>query len=160
MPAAFVIPAVIAAGAQITSTVLANRAQGKATDKAVRASGVANAEALAFEREQEEARRREFDEAQAENKRQYDLALQRERQTWLEDVAERRRGETRTVEMWNADQVRKQPYRDVSWSAVQSLAKQSGLTVVRTAPPQLTAPPPAPSLADLPGYEFSPSRTL
>ena len=148
MPAV-VVASIISAAASATSSALASRSASGAAKRATAASVASNQAALDFEREQEATRQQEWEQTQAENRRQYDLALERERQDWLTDVETKRRAETRDVETYNAESARRQPYRDTSWAAVQKLAGRAGLSVVRTAAPQLALPPPAPTMADL-----------
>lgn len=158
MPA-IVVASLIGAAATTSTALIATHAQGKAADKAAAVGTAANDAALAFQREQEATRKSEFDSAEAENKRQYDLAASRDRTQQLIDLNMQNRSEQATqraegrqVDEYNNEQTRRQPYRDTSMAAVQKLAARAGLVVTPSRAPQLSAPPPvAPPLtmADL-----------
>ncbi len=157
MPAP-VIAAIIGGVATTGATAIAAHAQSKAADRAADASTSANQEALQFQREQEARRQEEYDRAERENRRQYDEALARDREQWTADNAYRLRGlglnerrqafdeeralraEQRDVDMYNAEQRRRSPYRSASVSAVNKLAAQAGLTLSPVEIPQLERP--------------------
>lgn len=126
-----------------------------ASKKATKASSAANAAALALEQQNEAQRKREWEMTEAENRRQWDIAQALDERAYYLNRSDAQRAEQRGVSQWNAEQTRRQPYRDVSLAAVQSLAKQAGLTAIPTSAFQLPDVPPAEgplTLAELAKY--------
>lgn len=152
IPAATLIPALITGGTAVASTIVGAKVQSGASKRAASTSDKANSEALALEKENEARRREEFDKTQEENKRQFDLALERERESSWNELSDRRRGEARDVDVYNATERRRAPVRAISLGAMQAMARDAGITLTPVETHQLSAPPPVPDMASLAGY--------
>ena len=151
MPAAFAAPAIgstllgIGGAAGAAASIYgANKSAGSSRN-AARMEQEAIDKQLAYEREVEQRRREEFDRTEAENKRRWDVEAGRDEYRWGVDQAANSRGEARHVDRFNMEQRRAQPLRDVGLASVEELARNAGLTVRATDPPQLGAPPPPPA---------------
>ena len=129
------------AGATAGAGIYGANKQSSSADKAAKAAQASNAEALALERENEQRRRFEWDQTQAENERRWNIEADREERRWGLDQNRQNCLDRTNVAQWNAEQRRLQPYRDTSIAAIRDLAARAGLTVQVTPAPQLSGPP-------------------
>lgn len=162
------ITSAVSAGAGAGASIYGANKASSSNKAAMTAQERALAEQLAYEREIEATRRAEFDRTEAINQSRWQTEADRDERRWALDTDTNntryltaqetaRRLEGRDVDVYNIDSRRKQPYRDTSLSALQSLAQAAGLTVRPTNAPQLAAPPPvsttAPSMSELARFE-------
>ena len=142
----------IGAATGAATSIYGAKKQSDANKTAAASSDAATREMLNFEREKETRRREEFDRIEAENARRWGIEADRDERRYAYDTATDRWKNQQDVDVYNAEQKRRQPYRDVSLAAVNDLAQRAGLTVRPTSAPQLTGPPPSPApqtMADL-----------
>jgi len=111
--------------------------QSDAAKRAAQAQTQSNAEALAWEREQDALDRQQYAETEAQNRRRWDIEADREEGRYALTRGDQQRAEARDIDTYNAEQARRQPYRDISLSAAKSLAEKLGLQINVTAAPQL-----------------------
>lgn len=155
--------ALLGMGATAGTAVASSVVQKKSADKAADIAGKSNEEALAFERENEARRREEFDRVEDENKRRWAIEADREERWRSDDQATAWRDEVRDVQTYNAEQARRQPYRDMSLASLQDLGRRAGLSVTPTTATQLAAPsaPPAgPSMSELARYDAEKAKRV
>ena len=147
MPAAFAAPAIlgtmsaIGAGATAAAGIYGANKQAGASQRATEAGLASTREAMEWEKEQDRLDRLAYDEAQRENRLRWDIEANRDERRWSLDQGRQRWQDATEIEAANALARHRQPYRDTSLAAVQSLAAKAGLTVRPTTPPQLSAPP-------------------
>ncbi len=118
---ATVAAALIAGAAGLGGSAMASRSQGKATDRAVEAQTRATDQSLAYERENEERRRYEWETTEAENARRWQTEVDREQRN-LE--TERQRQARLDAEEMRRFQLR-EPYREAGRAAVADLAARN-----------------------------------
>ena len=93
------IPMIAAGAVSTAGAVISSRAQSKSADKALASQEAGNAEVIAFEREREQRRREEWDR-----------------------VMEMERAQ------WEAEQARREPYRQMSRGALSELGRHAGIS--------------------------------
>lgn len=141
----------LSAAASTAGTIVSAKMQGSAADKASRTSAASTERALQIERENEVRRREEFDRTEAENQRRWNETSALDQWRYNQDAALTREKFQQDVDVYNAEQRRRQPYRDTSVAALHDLASRAGLIVVPSEASQLARPADyqAPSLADI-----------
>jgi hypothetical protein len=130
------------AGASAASGIYAAKKAGAASREANAVSQQSNTEALAFERENEERRRLEYDQEQEMLRKAWEAEQDRgiedsarEDARYKADDARRTRDENMARTSWNA----KSPYRAAGSSAVKELAALAGLTVNEAPPMEMVS---------------------
>ena len=144
MPWAVPVATVIAAGMGTSAAVYSAKKQGAAQRRASQAQEVSNREALQFERENEERRRKEYDEAEAYNRAISEREIAREQaryETEWQEAMRRYEEETgQERERYQARETRLAPYRQAGTAALGDLARLSqqaapGAPAIGAAPP-------------------------
>jgi hypothetical protein len=130
---AAIIGSIAAAGASTAGTVIAS----KANNKAAKTQQASNSEAIAFEREKETQRRKEFDATEAENRRRWDVESAREESRYGEAQSRANRAEAFDQTRYANDEKRKEPYRQVGRGALAQLGTMAGVQFRPSDPPQL-----------------------
>lgn len=124
--------AILPAAATVTTGIVGAKMQSNASNRAANLQGEAIDKQLAFEREQEERRRYEWDRTEAEN-------LRREQEEVERNESRLRRIEAQNAYQYNRGEAVRTPYRQVGVAALADLGRRAGITI------RPSDPPPAPS---------------
>jgi hypothetical protein len=146
MPAAIAIPAlatVIAGSATAAAGIYGSRQQSNASKRAAQRESESLDKSLAWEQEQDARNRQAYAQAEEENKRRWGIEADRDENRYVLDRGDSLRNEQRTVDTYNMEQRRRQPYRDTSIAAMNTLAAGLGLNVRTSAAPQVASNVPA-----------------